>query len=107
LLAQAEKLSDPSTWEQFGPFGIVFVVMSILGTCMIAALLYDRRQTRIDHEAEVAQLRAERDAERERSDACAAAQLAQAERLIPIVERAVTTVEANTTALALAREALR
>lgn len=28
-LAQMEPTPDPSLWEQFGPFGIVFVLMAI------------------------------------------------------------------------------
>lgn len=35
-------LADPSLWEQFGPFAIVFVVMTILGGGIIAWLLKDR-----------------------------------------------------------------
>ena len=35
-------LADPSTWQQFGVFGIVFVVMTILGGGSILWLLRDR-----------------------------------------------------------------
>lgn len=65
-------LADPSLFDQFGPWGVVLVVL--LGA--IAWLARDR-----------AAIRAERDAERARSDALAERIVGIIERIVPVLDR--------------------
>lgn len=98
------SLVDPSLWTQFGPFAIVFVVMTILGGGIITWLLRDRSRQQAAHEAALAatkraydedveshrrQLDAERQANRDMVDRL----IASAERTAPILERAVHVME--------------
>lgn len=99
VLAQAE-LVKPSTWEQFGPFAIVFVVMSLLGGGIIGWLLKDRAQTKKEHAEQLAKVEAQRDA--------LFAQVVDTQgRTSGLLERVGPTIETNTETLARVLEHLR
>lgn len=106
---------DPSLWNQFGPFAVVFVVMTTLGGGAIAWLLRDRLRERAEHQAEIAELKKEHDDERARlkaeydadiqahrdqldlerkeNRALADRLVASAERTAPVLERAAQALE--------------
>lgn len=71
FLSQAEPLSDPALWEQFGPFGIVCLLMA-------AAIIVLARK-----------LTASETRERELYDRIAA----QSERFAPLIERLVRELD--------------
>ena len=85
LLLQTGLPSDPSTWEQFGPFAIVFVLMA----AAIGWLLRERGIERTSHQAEIA----DRDArERVLYDRI----IAQGEHFAPVLERTTWALEQTT-----------
>lgn len=98
-LAQAD-LANPSMWEQFGPFAIVFVVMSLLGGGIIGWLLKDRTQLKADHDAKLAQVEGQR-------DEYAREVIESSARVAALLERVGPQMEANTDVLARVLEHLR
>lgn len=82
MLSQGNPLADPSVWEQFGPFGIVFVVMTFMGGGIIFWLLRDR-----------VRLIAERDAAYAEARAADAKLLEQAGILLPAAQTMTTVAE--------------
>lgn len=103
VIAQAgagTDLAKPSTWEQFGAFGLVFVVMVTLGGGVIYWLLRDRARMEADHAAQLAKVEAQRDE--------LFNQVVQSGiRAAVLVEQVGPIVEANTSALNRVLERLR
>lgn len=112
LVAQADpNLANPSTWEQFGPFGIVFVVLVGLGGGIIGWLLRERSRVEADHQAAISGLKAEHAAEMatltaQRDDLFNQV-VETGERVTSVVERSAPLLEANTQALTQVLERLR
>lgn len=90
LLAQEVAVPvDLSTWDQFGPFAICFVLMA----AAIGWLLRDRTRTKANYDADVQAHREQLDLERKANRDLYDRIIAQQDRMAPLLEQTARALD--------------